>query len=238
MSIRKEDIVDADIVDEKELRATGNTYYVTGVAIVSIVSSTKTVTVSNFYLEIDDTRVESGDQVTFFGNAAAGPVYTVDAVIDNSTFTVIESIPDAVGGTVSFKYKSGASKVGFNSTGLTVTTADNVQDAIKDIANNATGISSLQHENLNTLVHNIARDGYSLVQYSGNDVVNYTIWTSALMQYKIREYAISYTVTPCNKRVNQVVTVQYDGYGGVVSTLTETVQYNGNKIQSIISTKT
>lgn len=100
------------------------------------------------------------------------------------------------------------------------------------------GIDPTAHELLDTLVHNIAEDGYSTVTYNANKITNYTIYTDSSMLTKIREYQLSYDIDPCHTRVSQVYIVQYNALGSPVSTLTETFNYFGNKIIGISSVKT
>lgn len=128
--IAKEDIKDLDIVDSRELLSDGTDAYQSGVGIVSVTASTKTVVVSGGIVYNDD-PVESGDLVTIAGNAAAGD-YTVDTVTNDTTFTVVETTTDATGGTATFKHPPGALKVGYDptATGITETT---VQEALDDM---------------------------------------------------------------------------------------------------------
>lgn len=109
--------------------------------------------------------------------------------------------------------------------------------ALGILPNSSGGIDFSQHENLDTLVHNIAEDGYTSIIYNNNNIISYTIWTNTLMNTKIREYQISYTITPCSQFIDTVVTKQYNA-GTLVNTLTETFIYSGNKIIGITSLKT
>lgn len=129
--IRRDDIFDVDVVDAVELASSGSTVINTD-TLVSTVSTTKRVTVSSINLNDLETPIESGDIVVIAGNAAAG-TYHVDQIILNTIFTVIESILDSTGGTVSFKYLPGAMKVGLDKTNLTTTTSTILQNAFGSI---------------------------------------------------------------------------------------------------------
>ncbi len=119
------------MIDAVELASSGSTVINTD-TLVSTVSATKRVTVSSINLNDLETPIESGDVVVIAGNAAAG-TYHVDQIILNTIFTVIESILDSTGGTVSFKYLPGAMKVGLDKTNLTTTTSTILQNAFGSI---------------------------------------------------------------------------------------------------------
>jgi hypothetical protein len=241
MSLSKSDFNDADLVDSLELLSDGYSVYKT-IPIVGTTSGTKNIQISPtssiFGLIFDaDAPASPGDRVRLVGTSGADGYYTIGSIVDNDNFIVLENISSSTGGNASFIYPPGAKSVGFDPSGLSITTAKNVQDAIRDVANNASGISSSQHEILDTLIHNIAEDGYSVITYSGNNIINYTIWTDSSMVTKIRDYTINYTISPCNQKIDQVVTKQYNNLGLVVQTLTENFVYSGNKIINITSTK-
>lgn len=129
--IAKEDITDVDIVDSRELLSDGTDAYQSSVSVTSVTASTKTVVVSGGMV-YNDNPVESGDLVTIAGNAAAGD-YTVDAVTDDTTFTVVESTTDATGGTATFNHPPGATKVGVDDTNLELP-ASTVQEALENLS--------------------------------------------------------------------------------------------------------
>lgn len=139
MPIRKVDIIDADFADSSELASDGYSSYLT-TTVVSTNSGTKIVTVN---LPSDgeglitglDHPVEAGDRIRLTGTSGgADGYYTINAVLTDTTFSVVESISTSTGGTAHFIYPSGASKLGFDNTGVTLTSAKNVQDALKDVA--------------------------------------------------------------------------------------------------------
>jgi len=127
--LNRDQIRDSAIVEEKELESLGvldsNAKISGPITIVSVVSSTKTITLApgtELYFE----RLDAGDQVVVVGGSAAG-TYTIDEIIDDETFKVVESISDATSGTVDFYHPIGAKKVGFKDSRLSST---NVNDAV------------------------------------------------------------------------------------------------------------
>jgi len=130
------DIDDLDIVDAVELNSDGTTVIQTGVTVVSTTHSTKRVVVSGVYLiQEPDQRIEPKDRVTLSGTSggSADGNYTVASVIDDLTFTVVENIPDSTGGLVEFRHPPGALRTGFDPVGLTHITANQVQEAIRQL---------------------------------------------------------------------------------------------------------
>lgn len=160
MSIRKSDIIDADIIDAYEIASDGYAGYLD----TTLVSTDFTLQKIIINAALDgegilysmDHPVESGDRVLLVGTSggAADGYFVVDTVLDDLSFTVTTSIANSTGGTIYFMYPTGASRIGFDSNGLTSTNANNLQDAIKDIgfaADNAVNYN--QHETLRQLIH-------------------------------------------------------------------------------------
>lgn len=242
--IRKEDILDQDIVDAYELSSDGYYAYLT-TSIVSTVSGSNTININlpsdnEGIIYTKDHPAKVGDRVRLIGTsgASADGYYLIASILTDTSFTVSTPINSSTGGTIYFMYMPGSKYVGFDPTGLTSTSSTNIQDALRDIAVNSSGITQTQHENLDTLVHDLTEDGYTLITYTGNNITNYTMYTSPAMTTKIREYQISYTITPCNQKINQVITIQYNNLGVPINTLTETATYINNRIISFTSVKT
>jgi hypothetical protein len=136
MPLSKDDIGDLEIVDATELGSDGTIEYNSGVTVVSTTSSNKRVVFSGVNLLYDpDERAQSGDIVILSGTSGGSGdgTFTIDNVIDETTIDVVETIGDSTGGSANFRHPPGAGRVGFDSTGLTQTTADNVQDAVSDL---------------------------------------------------------------------------------------------------------
>jgi hypothetical protein len=166
----KEDLIDLDFVDAEELSSDGTLSYSSGVTVVSTTSSTKRVVVSGVNLLYDvDERAQSGDIVVLAGTSGGSGdgTFTIDTVVDATTFDVIESIGDSTGGTADFKHGPGAKSVGFDSSGLISVTSDNVQEAIEEL--DANKITASQHKSLRQLIHfvetNSPGDGFGSGPY-------------------------------------------------------------------------
>jgi hypothetical protein len=91
------------------------------------------------------------------------------------------------------------------------------------------GISAAQHENLDTLVHNLSETTYQELLYSGNKLTSATYWTTPGKTLKIRESTFTYT----GNKLTGSVKIQYNGAGAVVQTLTSTYSYSGNQLVSV-----
>jgi hypothetical protein len=78
-----------------------------------------------------DDPIEVGDKCVISGSAAAG-TYTVAVVVDDVTFDVTESIVTSTGGSAAFRFKSGALRVGVDTTGLSNSAASTLQGLISD----------------------------------------------------------------------------------------------------------
>jgi len=237
MVIRKEDLADLDIVDALELGSDGYYVFLSAIGqIVSTTSSTKTVVITGFLLNDRDNPVESGDRlrlVNTSGGSADG-YYLINTVLSTTSFTVLENINDSAGGDGYFMFVSGAKKVGFDPTGIGVTTATNLQDAIKDIADNASGISANTHKSLRQLIHfidNGPADGFASGAYREilpvEDPFPTSViwWESAAKTEKIVEKTYTYND---NKTVSQVQWKMYDTDGStVLTTVTDSITYSG-----------
>jgi hypothetical protein len=132
-NIVREDIRHEDIVDAVEAASDGVTSIIfTGATVVSTTNVTKTVVLSGIDLQRDPDIVEPGDIVVLSGNAAAG-TYTIDQRIDDTSFTVNETIADSTGGLCEARNPSGAARIGVDATGLTYITKTNLQEVIEEI---------------------------------------------------------------------------------------------------------
>lgn len=231
--IAKEDLRDLDIVDARELLSSGFDAYQSAVGVVSVVSATKTVVVSGGLI-FNDNPVETGDRVTIAGNAAAGD-YTVDSVLSDTSFTVVEAIVDASGGTATFKHPPGALKVGIDPTNLVFSGATNLQEAVEDLDS---GLNS-GHKTLRHLIHFInegpaggfATGAYKEVLPAGDPFpITVTWWESSSKLKKIVDKTITYNA---NKIPTTIQWRMYDTDGStVLSTVTDTITYVNNVFES------
>lgn len=242
MGVAKEDITDVDIVDARELASDGTDAYQSGVGVVSVTASTKTVVVSGG-LVYNDNPVEADDLVTIAGNAAAGD-YTVDAVIDDTTFTVVESTTDATGGTVTFYHPPGATKVGVDDTTLNLT-SDNVQAALEAIV--GIGSAGAAHKTLRHLIHFISEgpaEGFASGAYreqlpTGSVFPTSIIWWESSSKLK---KIVEKTITrsgggATNVFPTPIVWKIYDTDGTtVLATVSDAITYSGVGVSTVTRT--
>jgi len=229
--IRKEDLEDLDVVDAVELASDGTSAIFTGATVVSTTAATKRVVLSGVDLYRDPEALEPGDLITLSGTTGADGNYTVDAIVDGVTFSVVESILDSTGGTCTAKHPPGALKVGFDPSGMSTITANNVQEALMelDAGGTGSGLTPSSHRVLDQLVHLIAEDSYEEYTYSGVFVTSIVVWTDSGKTQKIREELYTYSAG----FVSQVVTKQYDASGTLAETLTEDFSYSAGQVASI-----
>ncbi len=97
------------------------------------------------------------------------------------------------------------------------------------------GISELEHETLDTLVHNINETSYDEVTRSGSKITSIITWDSASKTKKVREILMTYS----GSKVTQVISHQYNPSGSVIQTLTENYTYVGlsRRVSSITRIK-
>lgn len=96
---------------------------------------------------------------------------------------------------------------------------------------NLRGISEAQHEDLDTLVHDLAETSYAEVTRVTGQVSNVTTWTTSGKTTKIREVA----VTRSAGQVATIVRKHYDASGTLIAgqTLTGTVTRLAGRVASI-----
>lgn len=229
--VDKEDVRDSDFVDAEELASDGSTSYKTS-PVTDVVSGTITINPSADYLGLlfGDDPIEGGDVFVLSGATAGNGSYTVDTIVDNTQFTVVEAIVDSTGGTADFRHPAGALKVGVDPTSLSFTTQTNVQGALEDLTAGS-GITPSQHRDLDQLVHDIAEDAFTEITRTAGQVTNITVWTDSGKTTKIRESQITRTAGA----VSQTVDIQYDAAGAVIvgETLTKTYNRVAGKVVSI-----
>jgi hypothetical protein len=125
--------LDVDTVSEAELLSSGDIYIKSDVfplSVNSIASSTK-----NIYCPTAKWitwSLAENDKVVISGNAAAG-TYTVDSIVDQHNFHVKEFITTATGGTISIYHPSASTKIGVNTTSLTLVSGHTLQEVVESI---------------------------------------------------------------------------------------------------------
>lgn len=239
MTLRKEDIRDLDIIDAVELASDG--YYV--FLSSSLVSTTNATSIVEISMPADgegilygrDNSVEAGDRVYLTGTSggSADGYYLVQEVLTNLTFSVTTSIADSTDGYIHFMHPVGAGQVGFDPTGLSNVTSHDVQGAIRDLSQNAVGISESQHEALRQLIHFInegpangfASGAYKEILPAFNPFPTSIIWyTNSSKTNKIIEKTITYNT---NKTPDTITWKMYDPSNVLLATVTDTIAYIG-----------
>jgi hypothetical protein len=84
------------------------------------------------------------------------------------------------------------------------------------------GISTDNHHETDSIVHNIAEDSYTEIIYVSGKISSETVYTDNTKTVKIRETSITYDGT----KISQTVTIQYDSSGSPEETYTEDYTYN------------
>jgi hypothetical protein len=231
MSLAKEDIADLDLIDAVELGSDGTVSFKT-VPGTDVVTGTVSTNPANDFqgLQFGDEKIEVGDKAVLSGASAGDGIYTVATIVDNTDFTVVEAIVDSTGGSWEFRHAAGALSVGVDPTGLTFTSATNVQEALEDLGTGS-GITPGQHRDLDQLVHEIAEDNHTEVIRTAGKVTQVVVWTDNGKTTKIRETQITRTAG----KVTQVVEIQYDGAGVVIvgETKTTTITRTAGKVTSL-----
>lgn len=227
--IRSRDIVDGEIFDSSELSSDGYLPIVNNINITSVISGE--ITISGFSLLYEEVKPKIADRV-YIKTSNIDGYFTIKQILSEFVFKVFEVIPDSSFGFCDFIYKPGAYNIGFDgySSGIP---HSNVQDALKWLQANSSGISQSYHENLNTLAHDYVSDGYGVITYNSACVslpVNYTIYENNLLLKKIQEYDLTYDIY---RKVTQIDCLTYDNIGVVNSLLRINIYYLNQNVSSI-----
>lgn len=231
--IRKSDIVDVEIVDRLELASSGSGYiWKSGVSVLSTTNATKRVVVSGYDTGDYDDPLAAGDIVVISGSSGADGTYDVAAIVDSASFDVVQAIADSIGGLATFKFAPGASQVGYNPTGTSLT-ATNVQAAITQLAQTVAPSSSLTGidfllENEPPTPNNVyepIRSGQTVTQERWKRTADFTLIKS-----------IDYTYSS-GKVSTSVHKVFADDGATVVGQFTRNYIYTGNQISKVSGTR-
>jgi len=243
--IRKADLEDLDFLDAEEIQSDGTFVYLT-TTVVSTTSGTKVVVVNlpsdgEGLITGADHPVQSGDIVILTGTSGSlgNGKFTVDTVIDDTSFSVLETIGTSTGGSINFYYKAGALSVGLDPTGMIHVVSNNVQDAIFEldsaVGTGSSGITALEHKTLRQLIH-LADEGgpyegfttgaYQETLPASNAFPTSIIWwTSSAKLAKIVEESITYNA---NKTIATDNWKVYNTDGStLLAEITDTVTYSG-----------
>lgn len=220
--IQASDVVESDFLVAAQLETDGTVVYLT-TTVTSTTHATSTVVVGyasdgEGILLSKDHPVDIGCLAILTGTSGADGSYHVATVPTDTSFTTVEPIPDSTGGSVSFLYLSGASRIGFDSTTQAVSTSTIVQQSVKDLAN---------HELLD---NEPVSEGttYTLTRL-GNKVTQEK-WVQTVGSNVIK--TIDYTYT--GNLVTQEVRKVYDRATGltVIAQVTIVYSYVGNSVTS------
>ena len=104
--LSKQDIQDAGIVEEDELKSEGlsGNPFSSNLIVASIVSSTKIIILSSG--DFNEPRAAEWDVLKITSGSALG-IYSIDIVLDDFTAKVKENIPDATSGDAEIYYQAG-----------------------------------------------------------------------------------------------------------------------------------
>jgi len=224
MGLNVEQIRDSAIIEEDELASGGvqSPSYSGPFTIISVVSSTKIITLdSTGYdgtTELSSERISHGDIIVITEGSAAG-TYTVNQIINETSFSVNESIPNASSGSLSFYYPSACTKIG------------------KDIISKP---NTFRSNNLEQILNDLDEEndgGYSEITYTnGVFVSKITVWNSVAKNKKRSEINYTYSSSPF---VSQVIKNIYNENGDtIIATITTDISYSNGIIVNINSVVT
>jgi len=106
---------------------------------------------------------------------------------------------------------------------------DQVERTLSSLLTGGGGITPASHEQLDQLVHEIAENSFTELEFTGSRVDAIRTYTSAAKTTKIREQEFTYS----SGKVTTIVTRQYDASGTLLKTYTETIAYSGATVTSI-----
>jgi len=229
MALTKADLRDVDVLDAYELKADGRSItaysiYLTTTG-VSTTSGTQTVVSAlaadgEGLLFSSDHPVEAGDSVVIVGSTAADGTYTVATIPTDTSVTVVEAIPTSTGGTLSWVYPPGASRMGFKPTQQNVTTSNLGQQVLTDLANH----ELLDNEPVGTgITYTVTRVGSSVSQEK---------WANTGSALTIKTIDYTYTSGKVTTEVRKVFSPA-DGTT-VIAQATLTYSYSGSNVTGAV----
>lgn len=248
MPIRKEDVLDSDFFDVNELTSDGYFVYLTS-SVVSTTSGTNVVVVT---LPSDgeglktsyDHPVAPNDRVRLIGTSGglADGYYTVNSVINDTSFITNQSVVSSTGGTIYFMHPSGASRIGIDSSNLANTDADNLQDVVQDLdvsisnAYNA-ALTPTEHQTLRQLIHFLDEgpgDGFASGAYK--ETLTHPFPTSIIWYTDITKTKIIVSKTIIRNAIQIPITITWEVYMEdgvtVAHTVIDTITYINNVFES------
>ena len=112
-----------------------------------------------------------------------------------------------------------------------------LKDAVAGSFTLAQITAATDHENIDSLVHEIAETCYEEITRDGNGrVQTYIVWTTNAKVTKVREASVS---RDGNGKMLSMVEKQYNAAGTLIQTVTRTITRDGNqKLQSFATVET
>lgn len=221
---------DASHVSHAELSSIGSTHIIEGEFPLEI-NSTASIT-KNIYVpsaQFITWQLDIGDKVSIYENIASG-IYTVDSIVDQQNFIVVEPIVSTTSGMIEIYHPVGASLVGIEDTNFDIIAGTDLQTVIDDIDDHLNlRLTISGHRYLDELVHDIAESSYEEYTYTDGKITALTVWTNTDKTIKIREEQYSYT----GSNIDEIIIIQYDATGIEIERITEIITRQGSQILSI-----
>lgn len=221
MPLSKADLYDADVYDAPELNTDSTTVYLTTVVTTTVATNTVNVALPSDgegILTSRDHPVAIGDKADITGTSGGtgDGTYTVATIVTDLQFTTVETIASSSGGSVNFRYPSGATNIGIDQTKQNITSANHLQQVITDLSNH----DLLDNEPVGTgTTYSNTRSGNKVTQEK---------WVQTANSRKIR--TVDYTYSG-NQVTTEVRTVYAAADGTtILAQATITYAYTGNTV--------
>jgi hypothetical protein len=228
-----------EIVTETELESTFASSHAKSFVFPVPISSTTSGTnliVSNTS-SFQDWRVEAGDTAYIYGNGVTNDGYTtIVSVIDQRKITVARALGTTISSGMLVVFNpAGATKVGVDTENLSNISGANLQEVIESIDFSLSNLgNAANHEDIDSLVHNLSEDYYEEFVYSGGKVTAVIAWQDSSREKKVRESIYTYT----NGKISHDADIQYNALGIEIQRLARAYTYSGSRLLSIQTTET
>ena len=237
MAIRKSDVSRKDIVNSYELLSDGygnNSGFLSAALVSTTAPHTVTVVLPSDDLSLQysqDYQIDPNDIVYIYNTSGgiADGYYTVDTIVNDTVFTVVENIATSLSGNIQFRYPAGSLMVGFNPTGCIDITHNTVDGALKDLDRNK--LDGYEHETLRQIIHFVDQgpgDGFASGAYKtvfptpSIFPTNIVWWVDNSQTQKIVEKIITWSI-PVPTQITWNV-YQPDGVT-IAHTVTDSITY-------------
>jgi hypothetical protein len=228
MPIRPPDLNPYDFYDAAELNTDSTVVYLT-ITVVSTVAPN----IVNVALASDGEGIlTSRDHPVHAANMTIGGLgdfadisgtsgglgngtFEVATIVSDTQFTVTPNIGTSLGGSVNFRYQSGAQVVGYSQVKQNITSSNLVNPAVTDVSN---------HELLDN--EPVGTDVTYAVTYSGSQATQET-WTNTSTTKTIKTIAYTYSGSQVTQEVRTVFAT--DGVT-IIAQATITYSYSGSQV--------